>query len=132
MCHDPGRLGLRWKYTTNQNDFQALMWSVETTLRVGSASKRCAVALVSDGGYSFRRRICTFASGIDDKRTCERSRNVRTAGADQCGPSVEADLRTNISPRTRTSIFVRRKHSIASSGRQTMGSLSLNDVLSTT
>src|SRR6267143_182532 len=36
------------------------------------------------------------------------------------------------SPRTRASICVRRKQSIASSGRQTIGSLSLKEVLSTT
>src|ERR1700719_4269673 len=35
-------------------------------------------------------------------------------------------------PITSTSIWVRRKQSSASSGRQTMGSLSLNDVFSTT
>src|ERR1019366_1766999 len=52
----------------------------------------------------------------------------------QSGTSEPAvgSLRTKISPRTSTSIFVRRKHAIASSGRQTMGSLSLNEVFRTT
>src|ERR1700730_13354287 len=36
------------------------------------------------------------------------------------------------SPRTKASIWVRKKQSMASSGRQTMGSLSLKEVLSTT
>jgi hypothetical protein len=38
---------------------------------------------------------------------------------------------TKMLPSTRTSIFVRRKHSSASTGRHTIGSFSLNDVLST-
>src|SRR4051794_17688770 len=40
-------------------------------------------------------------------------------------------LSTILLPRTKTSIFVLRKQSSASAGRQTTGSFSLNDVLST-
>lgn len=42
-----------------------------------------------------------------------------------------AVLSTKMSPSTSTSIFVLRKQSIASSGRQTTGSFSLKDVFST-
>jgi hypothetical protein len=46
--------------------------------------------------------------------------------------TTQAARVTRKSPNTSASIFVRKKQSIASSGRQTIGSLSLNDVFSTT
>src|SRR5579862_6821335 len=47
------------------------------------------------------------------------------------GPPGGSDRDTTVSPSTKTSIFVRRKQSSASSGRHTTGSFSLNEVLST-
>src|SRR5260370_31710660 len=47
-------------------------------------------------------------------------------------PHARAGFVIRKPPRTRTSIWVRRKQSSASSGRQTMGSLSLKEVFRTT
>src|SRR4029077_2907581 len=60
--------------------------------------------------------------------TITENRNKR----DQRGTSADSGLRTRMSPRTSTSILERKKQSMASSGRQTMGSLSLNEVFRTT
>ena len=52
-------------------------------------------------------------------------------GASRSGDGVYTWRETTMSPITSMSILVRRKQSSASSGRQTIGSFSLNDVLST-
>ncbi len=71
-------------------------------------------------------------------RRREIKRHVRRVQARGCEVRVEESIdendlhrAMNQSPITSTSIFVRRKQSSASSGRQTTGSFSLNDVLST-
>src|SRR5208282_1035158 len=56
---------------------------------------------------------------------------LATRSADSSRSADDGFLSKTKSPRTRTSIRVRRKHSRASCGRQTIGSLSLNEVFKT-
>ena len=63
---------------------------------------------------------------------CRITQRIASA-PDQRGTSARRQAcASSMSPSTSTSIFVRRKQSMASSGRHTMGSLSLNEVFSTT
>jgi hypothetical protein len=56
---------------------------------------------------------------------------ARVSACRHCAGADSGARSTKYDPNTRTSILVRRKQSRASSGRQTTGSFSLNDVLST-
>ena len=89
-------------------------------------------------GAGVRRKIFVQQKDVHrlirEKRKSSAKIRSRTQIVNQ--PSARHLCRSGLahqkSPRTRTSIFVRRKHSMASSGRQTIGSLSLNEVFSTT
>ena len=65
------------------------------------------------------------------ERLADVRADVAGAARDQDGALAHALRSITVSPSTSMSIFVRRKQSSASSGLQTIGSFSLNDVFST-
>src|ERR1700676_2068018 len=110
-CAGPLRIRASMARTrANQNYCQEQHEGAVWTLRYGSASQRQLHPCL-------KRKLARF-----NDIACNITRQVRLC----CGRLIRK------SPSTSASIWVRKKQSIASSGRQTIGSVSLNEVFSTT